>query len=236
MKHTLALLPAVALALAGCSTIEKDATYGTVESLGKAVSEVLDIDCGKGTGKSAAAGWDQDTCGDKAVIGVFTNGQTQREVLAKNPSNAQTTIVEGPNWAVWAKEGKASEIQDKLGGKIVEPPKLFTGVINLELAPISPDYLARPEGGTMKSCFANRLSPYKDLGEDSSASVTTSSGLVLEGKLASSDLSVDACLMRYEIPEVPAGDGPYKIVIGNRTGPDQSEQELESGAELTIGR
>jgi hypothetical protein len=120
------------LALAGCgASIERDASYGTVESLGKAVSSVLDIECGKGAGNSATAGWDQDTCGDKAVIGVFANSQTQKEVRAKNPSKAGVRIVEGPNWIVWAKNGAEGAVQDKMGGQIVEPPKLFTGKVEM---------------------------------------------------------------------------------------------------------
>lgn len=224
-----------AATLSGCSTIEKDASYGTVESLGKAVSEVLNIECGKGSGNSATAGWDQDTCGNKATIGVFTNPKTQREVKAKNPSGATSTIVEGENWIVWVSGGQEQLVQDRLGGKIVSAPELFTGVINLEFTPASPSYLAIAEGPAQKACFPNRLSPYKDLGENSKATVTTSSGLVLEGTLVSSDMGDTTCSMRYEVDGVPAGDGPYDVSIGHRAAPKQDESELKTGAQLTIG-
>lgn len=230
MKRHAAVLAIGALALAGCSSIEKDASYGTVESLGKAVSEVLDIDCGKGTGSSASSGWDQDTCGDKAVIGVFTSASKLKEVKTKNPTTSASKIVEGSNWIVWVKGGKEKEVQEKMGGRLVEAPKLFTGVINLDFTP--------PQGYIVKtgtSCYGSPTSPYKDLGYKSKATITTADGLELTGPLASSTVVSGVCTMRYEVPSVPADQGPYKLQIGNRQSPEATESDLKSGVKLYIG-
>lgn len=53
-----------------------DASYGTVERLGNAASQVVDIECGKGAGSSAY-----------------------------EPAGSGTKIVKGSNWIVWAKNG-----------------------------------------------------------------------------------------------------------------------------------
>lgn len=235
MKRKIVAIGITALALSGCSTIEKDASYGTVESLGKAVSQVLDIECGSGAGNSATAGWDQDTCGDKAVIGVFTNAQTQKEVRAKNPSGSGTKIVEGPNWIVWAKNGAETDIQERMGGTIVEPPKLFTAKVEMQLTVWLERDLVRLSNGSKKECFPHPDGLMKDMSSDSVTTVTTSSGLALEGKMVTSTLQGKTCSMHYEVPGIPSGDGPYKVKVGYREGPDQTEAQLKAGAGFSFG-
>lgn len=225
-----------ALSLAGCSSIEKDASYGTVESLGKAVSEVLDIECGDGSGTSASAGWDQDTCGDKASIGVFTNAQTQREVKAKNPSHSSSTIVEGENWIVWVNDGKENLIQEKLGGEVVAPPKLFIGKVEMQITAWEARDFVRLSKGSKKECFPRPDGLMKDMGSDSVTTVTTASNLSLEGKMVASTLTDKTCSMHYEIPGIPSQDGPYKVKVGYREGPDQTEAQLKTGAGFSFGK
>lgn len=215
--------------------MEKDASYGTVKSLGEAASSVLDIECGEGTGSSASAGWDQDTCGDKATIGVFADSSTQREVKAKNPTSASSVIVEGPNWIVWAKQGNETRVQDKLGGKIVATPRLFTANVSLRLKASSVRDLVRLMPGNAKECFASPDSLYKDISANGKAVITTSSGVEKSGSIVSSKLDGLVCTMSYEIVGIPADDGPYAIKVGYRNGPEQSEADLKSGAELSIG-
>lgn len=236
-KRAIGAAAVTVLALTGCgSSIERDASYGTVESLGKAVSSVLDIDCGKGAGNSASAGWDQDTCGDKAVIGVFTNAKTQKEVRAKNPSGPGVKIVEGPNWIVWAKNGAEKAVQDKMGGQIVEPPQLFTGKVEMQLTVWEDRDLVRLSKGDDKECFPQPDGLMKDMSSDSVTTVTTASGLSLEGKMVSSTLDGLTCSMHYEIPGIPSGDGPYAVKVGYREGPAQSEAELKDGAGFSFGK
>lgn len=225
------------LALTACGpSIEKDASYGTVDALGKAVSSVLDIECGTGAGNSTSAGWDQDTCGDRATIGVFTNDTTQREVKAKNPTDAGSTIVEGENWIVWVKDNKADLVQEKLGGKVVAAPTRFAGKVEMQLTVRDLRDLERPLKGSKRECFANRTSLLKDMGADSVATITTSSGLALEGTMVSSTLQDKTCTMHYEIPGIPAGDGPYNVKVGYRDGGDQTEAELKAGAGFSFGK
>ena len=225
------------LTLTGCgASIERDASYGTVESLGKAVSSVLDIECGKGAGNSATAGWDQDTCGDKAVIGVFTNSQTQKAVRAKNPSKPGAKIVEGPNWIVWAKSGAEGKVQEKLGGHIVEAPQLFTGKVEMQLTAWLERDLVRLSKGSKKECFPQPDGLMKDMSSESVTTVTTASGLSLEGKMVSSTLDGLTCSMHYEIPGIPSNDGPYAVKVGYREGPAQSESALKDGAGFSFGK
>lgn len=96
-------------------------------------------------------------------------------------------------------------------------------------------YVVKNGGHPQKKCFAPLISPYKDLGESSKATVETSTGLKFEGPLVSSEYVDSTCRMRYEVGGVPAGDEPYKVRIGNRQAPVQSESELKVGAELSIG-
>ena len=236
MKRHIAAAAAAGILLTGCGpSVERDASYGTVESLGKAVSSVLNIECGKGAGNSATTGWDQDTCGDKATIGVFTNAATQKEVRAKNPTKPGSKIVEGPNWIVWAKNGAEGQVQEKLGGHIVEAPQLFTGKVEMQLTAWQERDLVRLSKGSKKECFPQPDGLMKDMGSDSVTTVTTASGLALEGKMVSSTLDGLTCSMHYEIPGIPSGDGPYAVKVGYREGPAQSEADLKDGAGFSFG-
>ncbi|MFS0716853.1 hypothetical protein ABC337_15435 [Arthrobacter sp. 1P04PC] len=200
------------------------------------MASVLDIECGKGAGNSATAGWDQDTCGDKAVIGVFTNGQTQKEVRAKNPTKPGAKIVEGPNWIVWAKNGTEGKVQDKLGGQIVEAPQLFTGKVEMQLTVREGRDLVRLLKGSKLECFPQPDGLMKDMSADSVSTVTTASGVSLEGKLVLSTLDGLTCSMHYEIPGIPSNDGPYAVKVGYREGPAQSESALKTGAGFSFGK
>ncbi|MDJ0319792.1 hypothetical protein [Pseudarthrobacter sp. PS3-L1] len=80
------------------------------------------------------------------------------------------------------------------------------------------------------------MSPYKDLGIDSKATIITSSGLTVEGGLESSRLRNDVCVMSYSVEKIPWGDGPYAVFIGHRSVPEQTDTTLQSGAQLYIGK
>jgi hypothetical protein len=72
----------VAIALSGCATVQKDATYKTVKDIGSAVASITETKCGDGLGLKSLqdSGWDQDNCGDDITIAVFANSSTQRTV------------------------------------------------------------------------------------------------------------------------------------------------------------
>jgi hypothetical protein len=227
----------VAAALvSGCGTpVQKDASYGTVEELGRAVKNVVEVDCGKGTGNSAKNGWDQDTCGDRAVIGVFTNPQTQREVKAKNPTSGGSVIVEGPNWIVWAAGGRELQIQDRLGGAIVQAPSLFTGRIEVHVTSTLKPGIQKLMPGSKNECNVSPNSLMKDLSGNSQATVTTASKLVLKGGIVSGKLDGETCILTYEVRGIPQSDGPYDIKVGYRTADPVDQNELVTGVGLKIG-
>ncbi|TAP45631.1 hypothetical protein [Arthrobacter sp. S39] len=228
---------ALVLGLTSCGTpVEKDATYGTVEELGRAVKTVVEVDCGQGTGNSAEHGWDQDTCGDRAVIGVFTNDATQREVKAKNPTDADSVIVEGPNWIVWAAGGRENDIKEKLGGTIVKAPTLFKGRIEFHVtSPLKPG-IQKLKPGTAMECNVSPSSLMKDLSGDSKATITTASKLVLTGGIVSGKLDGETtCILSYEVPNIPGDDGPYEVMVGYRTADPVSQNELARGVGLQLG-
>lgn len=236
LKNTAVVVVALALGLTSCgSPVEKDATYGTVDELGRAVKSVVEVDCGQGTGNSAQNGWDQDTCGDRAIIGVFTNAQTQREVKAKNPTDASSVIVEGPNWIVWASGGTELDVQEKLGGKIVKAPTLFTGHIEMHVTtPLKPG-IQKLMPGTKNECNIHPGSLMKDLSGDSKATITTASKLVLVGGIVSGKLAGETCILSYEVPNIPGEDGPYEVMVGYRTADPVSQNDLARGVGLKIG-
>lgn len=203
---------ALVLGLTSCgSPVEKDATYGTVEELGRAVKNVVEVHCGQGTGNSAENGWHQETCGDRAVIGVFANDATLREVKAKNPTDADSVIVEGPNWIVWAAGGRENEIKEKLGGTIFKAPTPFRGRIELNLTSLSKPGIQKLKPGTTMECNVSPSSLMKDLSGDSKATITTASKLVLTGGIVSGKLDGETtCILTYEIPNIPADVGPLR--------------------------
>ena len=235
-KIAVVVAVALAVALTSCgSPVKKDATYGTVEELGRAVKTVVEVDCGQGTGNSAKSGWDQDTCGDRAILGVFTNAQTQREVKAKNPTDASSVIVEGPNWIVWASGGREKAVQEKLGGTIVKAPTLFTGRIEMHVTtPLKPG-IQKLKLGTKNECSIHPGSLMKDLSGDSKATITTASKLVLTGSIVSGKLVGETCVLSYEVPNIPGEDGPYEVIVGYRTADPVSQNELARGVGLQIG-
>lgn len=236
LKKTATVAVALALGLTSCgSPVEKDATYGTVEELGRAVKTVVEVDCGQGTGNSAKNGWDQDTCGDRAVIAVFTNDDTQREVKAKNPTDGNSVIVEGPNWIVWAVGGRENDIQEKLGGTIVKAPTLFTGHIEFHVTSSLKPGIQKLTPGAKMECNVSPNSLMKDLSGDSKATITTASKLVLTGGIVSGKLDGETCILNYEIPKIPGDDGPYEVMVGYRTADPVSQNELARGVGLQLG-
>ncbi|MET4622807.1 hypothetical protein ABIE18_004286 [Arthrobacter sp. 2762] len=241
MKRLGATVIVAGVVLAGCASVKKDASYQTLKDLASAVQVASGEKCDEITTSSSNMdkyGWDQDPCGEKTSIAIFSDHETQKKIRLKNPPTADKALLEGPNWIVWSPADTAHTIQEKLGGIFREAPQQITATVKLLVhAPYGGILrVSDTEKGPGRWCYGSGGDVFKDLGPDSEASITSQSGLVTSARLTNSVVVDRACQMTYVVPDIIAEDGPYKVQVGERDAGTRTESELRSGLDLQIGK
>lgn len=241
MKRLAVTALLVAIALSGCATVQKDATYKTVKDIGSAVASVTETKCGDGLGLKSLqdSGWDQDNCGDDITIAVFANSSTQRTVSVKNPAKPGKVLLEGPNWIVWTSNDVGAKIREKLGGDFKASAETMAVEVKVQLnASFSPTavlWVSKTEKGPGRWCYGSGGGVYSDLGPDSSVYLKSAAGLTYNSKLAAGRAEGGLCQLTYNLGAVAGGDGPYEVQVGGRKAGEYSEAELRAGLHLTVG-
>jgi hypothetical protein len=241
LKKLAAIAVLVAVALSGCGTVQKDASYKTVDDLGGAVSSVTAQKCGDGAGPKSYQdnGWDQDNCGAETSIAVFADPATQRTVLVKNPPKPGKVLLEGPNWIIWTSKDSGDKLHEKLGGDFraaAEPLAVEVRVkLNADVMPRAVLWVDETEKGPGLWCYGSSGGLLKDLGPDSSVYLKSAAGLTYTSKLVSSRAVDGACQLIYKVAEVVGGDGPYDVQVGGRKAGEFSETQLREGLDLQVG-
>lgn len=231
----------VAVALSGCGSVQKDASYTTVNDLGGAVSSVTAQKCGDGAGLKSYQdnGWDQDNCGAETSIAVFADPATQRTVLVKNPPKPGKVLLEGSNWIIWTTKDTGDKLHEKLGGDFraaAEPMAVEVRVkLNADVMPQAVLWVDETEKGPGLWCYGSSGGLLKDLGPDSSVYIKSAAGLTYTSKLVASRGLDGDCQLTYNLEAVAGGDGPYEVQVGGRKAGEYSEAELRAGLSLTVG-
>jgi hypothetical protein len=241
LKRISTIVVIAGIALAGCASVEKDASYKTLNDLGSAVQTASGEKCDDAGSSSSSMdkyGWGQDTCGEKTSIALFADQETQKKIRLKNPATADKPLLEGPNWIVWSPTDTARKIQEKLGGNFRTAPQQITVTVNLLVhAPYGGILrVSDTQKGPGRWCYGSSAGLLIDLGPDSEASITSQSGLFKSARLTNSVVVDGDCRMTYVVPDITAEDGPYKVQVGGRDAGSRPETELRSGVELQIGK
>ena len=123
MKRILGVAAAAAclLAASACAppTIEKDATYRSLDSLISAV-QTAGLKCEGEVQKFSDGSSEYRTCGMNGWAAIYgTTSERDRQVRIQSGSTDSVMVI-GPNWIVKAPLGDAKAVNDKLGGSIHE--------------------------------------------------------------------------------------------------------------------
>lgn len=240
MKRIATTLVIAGMALAGCASVEKDASYKKLNDLGSAVQTVSGEKCDSESSSASMDqyGWSQNTCGEKTTIALFADQETQKKIRLKNPPTADKALLEGSNWIVWSPKDTAQKIQEKLGGTFRTAPQQIIATVNLLVhAPYGGILrVSDTQKGPGRWCYGSSAGLLKDLGPDSEASVTSQSGLFQSARLTNSVVVDGDCKMTYVVPNITAEDGPYKVQVGGRDAGSRTETELLEGLDLQIGK
>lgn len=118
-------VPALAIALAllatACapSTVERDATYRTLDDLLSAV-QTAGLKCEGDVQKFPDGSSEYRTCGMSGWAAIYgTTAARDRQVKLQTGGTSSVMVV-GPNWVVKAPLGDAKAVTEKLGGTIHE--------------------------------------------------------------------------------------------------------------------
>lgn len=123
MKHTLtATLAAALITLTACgNSVEKDAAYDTAEDLAEALNTIDDYRCKNISDDHMLATEGRATVSCATMAGsIYTSDHTRQWLYERNPLEPGERRLEGPNWFMHGDQYLMEDIQEHLGGTILE--------------------------------------------------------------------------------------------------------------------
>lgn len=116
-RPILVALAGVGLVACGAS-VEKDATYGSVEDLRKAVL-TTDLDCPGDKVITVENGGGEIRCTSDVTLGVYENEDDRSTLMVGTALFSERHALEGPNWVITGPDEVAlGKVRDKLGGEL----------------------------------------------------------------------------------------------------------------------
>ena len=121
MKKLLPVAALTLIALTGCGGGQADAEYEDVNELAAAYGDAVGVECSESSNDIDDNGWVQTTCGDTAVVMMFTSDDKREEIISNNPLDAGERYLQGGEWLIVDTQFNIEEAQSVLGGEVVEP-------------------------------------------------------------------------------------------------------------------